>query len=154
MDWLARLTTTQRGPIAIALLLLTVAWAAFLPRLQFDFSPRSIFLTWDPELEFLDQHLERFGGRSGNSVVMLRVPEGDWFTRERLEQLQRLTERLEDLDNVERILSLTNAERLIERDGAVELAPFLEELPSTAEELASLREEALGFPLYLSLIHI
>ena len=98
----------------------------------------------DAGRRFYQSLIDRFG--SDESLVVALHGSGV-FTRDGLERLIRLTERLQALDRVHHVESLATALHLRAVEGDLEIVTFLEDLPSSDEGLASLRDTILRDPL-------
>jgi len=107
---------------------------------RFDFSPRSIFLTADKELQFLEQHREVFGNEDG--ILMVLIEADDVFSVPVLQRIAALSLEFEDLPDIERVLSLSTMREIHGSPGAIEITRLYEDLPESAAELAALSPEA------------
>jgi predicted RND superfamily exporter protein len=94
----------------------------------------------------LYDRVQKLFGSDRALVVVLALP--DVFSREGLEAVARISDRLDAMPEVEQVLSLATATNVhsIEDDIAVE--SFLEEIPEDAAGRESLRAAVLGNPLY------
>lgn len=146
-SWIAR----HPGWVLLGVLLTSLAALAGIVdprtghvRLRVDPALNEMLPDDDAERRFYESLLERFGS-DDNLVVTLHGPA--LFSREGLERVVRLTERLEALPGVQRVDSLATALRLRPVDGDLEVTTFLEDLPSAADDLEALREDVLADPL-------
>jgi len=137
-----------RWLIVAVLLVLTglAAWQAI--SIRFDFSPRSLFLTADEEVQFLRQHREQFGDE--DALVMLLLESEDIFSKDVLALIKKLTEQLEGLEHIDRVYSLSTMQELGGSPGLLQVHPLLEELPNTPAEELALRERTLSNSLFLN----
>jgi predicted RND superfamily exporter protein/CRP-like cAMP-binding protein len=138
--------------VAGAVLLVTVLaitrifdFGTLTPRLQIDVSLESMLPKQDEERLFWEQ-LKRTFGSDETLLLVVHRPEGI-FERELLLALARLTERLEGVDGVERVLSLANAPNLRSVDGDLVVESLMEGVPEDDAELARIRSEALANPI-------
>ncbi len=143
---LAEFLLRTRWPVIIALAVVTVAAAWQAKDVRFDFSPRSIFLTADEEVQFLAEHRSRFGDEDAMVMVLLEAP--DIFDRGVLERVQSLSDQLGALEHVDRVYSLATMQQVRGQPGWIEVLPLLDELPNTAEEAAALKERTTTNRLY------
>jgi predicted RND superfamily exporter protein len=148
----ARFVTRHARWVVTAVLLLTVLAATRIfdfttltPRLQLDVSLESMLPKHDEERLFWED-LKRTFGSDETLLLVVHRPEGV-FERELLLALARLTERLEEIDGVERALSLANAPNLRSVDGDLVVESLMEGVPEDAAELARIRADALGNPI-------
>ena len=105
----------------------------------------------DPQIVAFNEFLHQFGDAE-LMVVALEAP--DVFTHDVLTYLDRLTKRIEKIDNIEQTLSLTNAMEIRGIEGTLEVKPFLPEtgVPSQAQALADLRRRALDNDFWVNAI--
>ncbi len=75
----------------------------------------------------------------------------DIFSQQNLQVLQRLTLGLENIEGIDRVMSLTNAEELRSlSDGTLESVPLVgTEIPSDSETIKKIRDYALNSPFYI-----
>lgn len=83
-----------------------------------------------------------------DEIVFLSFKSEDVFRPEILEKIKDLTEKLEALPYVDRVVSLTNVEHFQGDDGILRVSDLVEEIPEDEAGLRSLREKALSNPLY------
>ena len=146
-DRIGTLILGGRWVILPLLLVVTVFAASQGLGVRFDFSPRSIFLTGDPEVKFLEAHREVFGDEDAFAIVLLEGP--DVFEPALLELVVELSDRIDAIEHIEQVLSLSTMQEISGTPGLVQVSPLLEELPTTAEEVQALRDKVLGNQLYV-----
>jgi len=139
-----------RFPILFLLLLLSAASVYGIFQLRADFSFETIFLSDDPEAEFFEAFKERFE-ESSRDVVVLVQGEGV-FRRDGLGLVLAMTQRIEEVDGIEKVLTVLNAPLIQGTGDGVVIEPLLEELPETDEEIEALREKALGNRIFRRLL--
>ena len=137
-----------RWPIAIALIIVSVFLTVRALDVAFDFSPRSMFLTWDPEIEYLAEFREEFGDED-RFVFVVAVSPDTVFTASRLAQIDAISTELDQIEEVDKVLSLTTVPLVRGQPGYVEVRPFIEEIPEDPSELATLATEATGYRLFV-----
>ncbi len=115
------------------------------PRLLLDPSTDSMLSPSNPEYIFFERMKEVFG-RSDTLLVALVTD--DIFTSERLQQIADLTERIEDLDEVHHVSSLSTALNIRSENDDLLIEPFYDEPPTDIHGLAELRSRALNDPIY------
>lgn len=116
------------------------------PRLQVDPSLERLLPEGDAERAFFDRARQLFG--ADEFVVVLLEGKEDVFTPASLARVQHLTQRLEAVDGVQRVLSLANAVQIEERGGDVFVGPFFETPPQDAATLERLRDRVRAHPFY------
>jgi uncharacterized protein len=137
-----------RWLIVAALVVATAAAGLHASSIRFDFSPRSLFLTADDEVRFLQEHRKQFGDE--DALVMLLIEADDVFAREVLELVATLSDRFEEIEHIERVYSLATVQELGGSSGFLEVKPLLEELPSSPAEQQLLRERTLSNSLFIN----
>ncbi|MBW2388253.1 MAG: MMPL family transporter, partial [Deltaproteobacteria bacterium] len=85
---------------------------------------------------------------SAGEVVLLALVADDIFTFDNLTRLQTIGEEIEQLDQVDRVTSLSLSLNIRSEDGALVTEPFYDSVPSAPDELADLRSRALSDPIY------
>lgn len=115
-------------------------------RLSVDTSVSRLLPEGDPHQQYYESVRELFG--SDETLVVALVDDRDVFTRENLEALRRMTERIGALSGVHHVVSLSTALNIRESGGDLEIEPFLVEVPEDQEALARVRREALENPIY------
>jgi uncharacterized protein len=146
-DHIARLLLRFQWPLLALVVLATVLLGWQAAQVRFDFSPRSIFLTSDEEVGFLDEHRQVFGDEDG--IVVVLVEAEDVFQPHVLEQVVAISDAFDDLEDIDKVLSLTTMPELSGSPPLLEIKPLLEEIPTTAAEIADLRERTLSSRVFL-----
>jgi len=147
-DRVARLLLRFQWPLLVLVGAATIFLGLHAAQVRFDFSPRSIFLTADEEVDFLDRHRQVFGDEDG--IVVVLVEAADVFEPRVLEHIVTISDALDDLDDIDKVLSLSTMPELAGSSGMVEVRPLLEELPETPEEVAELRERTLSSRVFIN----
>lgn len=96
--------------------------------------------------EFYRHFQELFGSYE---MVFVGIVSADVFTTEGLERIQRLTQRLQEIDGVRRVLSLSNAPGIRSEEGDVRITTLFEQVPDDEASLARIRERILGDPMHV-----
>jgi len=135
-DRIATILLRFRIPLLVLLATVGAVLGTIGADVRFDFSPRSIFLTADRELQFLEEHREVFGNEDG--ILMVLIEADDVFTAPVLQHIAALSLDFEDLPDIERVLSLSTMREIHGEDGAIEIARLYEDLPENAAELTAL----------------
>jgi len=135
-----------RFPILITLILLFATSVYGIFQLRADFSFETIFLSEDKEARFFDEFKERFEESSRDIVVMIQ---GDGlFRREGMGRVLALTEKIEELDGIEKVVNVFNAPSIQGTEDGVIIEPLAEEVPDTEAEAEAIREKALDNRLF------
>jgi len=132
--------------ILTALLLLTVASIYGISHLRADFSFEMIFLSSDEEAEFFHAFKKRFEESSRDIIVLL---EGETlFTTEGLTLVQQLTDALEEVDGIEKVVNILNAPFIHGTSEGIRIEPLAERVPEEPSEIEALKEKALANRLF------
>ena len=127
-DRIARFILRARWALLLLLAIVTGLLVVPASSIRFDFSPRSIFLTADEEVRFLDSHREVFGEEDG--IVMVLLEAEDVFAPEVLQTIVDLSDEMGNIEGIESVLSLSTVPQLRGAPPLVEVSPLLDEVPS------------------------
>jgi predicted RND superfamily exporter protein len=138
--------------ISLAAAVMLVDWRTFEVRVRLDASEEPLMLRGDPAREVYRLATRAFGNDDVFVVAMLT--DGDVFTRDHLEAMRRVSYQVLRLPGVRRAESLvdTLAYRFDAARDWVDVARFIDEIPSDPAELADLRRRALADPIYPKLL--
>jgi predicted RND superfamily exporter protein len=152
----ARIVTEHPGVVLALVILLTAAAVHGIVdlrsgelRLRVDPAIERLLPEGDDERLFYDRAKQRFGN---DQLLLLVLEADDVFRPDVLERVARITQRVEKVPNVQRVVSLASATQIEDRDGDVYVGPFYEEPPTDPAALAALREAIRGHPIYGSLL--
>ena len=115
-------------------------------RLEVDPSPNQFLPKEDEARKFYEVVVRRAFGSDETLLVVLGAD--DIFTRDNLNRIARMTERIGQVEGVHHVVSLTNALNIRGQEDGLEIAPFVLEIPDDQDGLARLREEALVNPIF------
>ena len=140
------LWSVNRPAAAAALFaLVTIFFAAQIPRLEVDASNEGFMLEQDPARRYYEQVKATFGS---DELTVVMVKADDIFTPPALHAIQRVSNTLERVDGVVRVDSLATVDNISATDDGVEIAPLLHDgVPADAEGLARLKKKALDNPV-------
>ncbi len=147
MRGLVRGIIVARWPLLALLVIVSAAATVVVVRgLTFDFSPRSLFLTHDEEIDYIEKFRERFGAEDASFMVLVHAEPEVLWSEEGLTLLRDLTEELAALDHIAETISLTNVWVPVRHDdGALEHRQLLESFDD--ESVALARRTATESPL-------
>ncbi len=140
----------HRWVALFALIAITAGLGAGIARFRFDNSYRMWFVDDDPALVAYDEFLELFG--SDETVIVAVETDGDPLSADTLQVVRSLSDRLLELDEVERVWSLTHAEAMTNVGGGLQIGRFIEEVPPPEDQLPRLRAELEHGPLTSRLV--
>ncbi len=135
-----------RFPILTLLVLLTGVSIYGVFHLRADFSFEMIFLSGDEETRFFEVFRQRFEESSRDVIVLLKGQ--DLFRSEGLALVQRLTDALERVDGIEKVVNILNAPFIEGTDDGIRIEPLAETLPDDPAGIEELKEKALGNRLF------
>jgi hypothetical protein len=136
----------HRFPILAILCLLTLAGICGILHLRADFSFETLFLSDDEEAEFYRAFKERFEESSRDIIVILQGE--DLFLPEGLALVRRLTDALEKIHGIEKVVSILNAPFIQATAEGIVIEALAERLPEDPEGVQALRDKALGNRLF------
>ncbi len=143
-----------RRPVAVLLAILGLT-LFFVSRIV-DFRTGEVHLRVDPAVErllprgdenqaFYETVRRRFGS---DEALVLAFLTDDVFRLENLHRIERIAQRLEDAEGVDRVVSLATAVNVRAADGDILVQPFLAELPRSAADAERIRADVLRNPVY------
>jgi len=83
-------------------------------------------------------------------MVIVGIQGQDLFSVDGITRLDRLTKRIEEIPEVQSVMSPTNARIISSMDGGMEVREAADPLPTTAAEATALKETLFAQPLYKS----
>ncbi len=124
-----------------------VAWDPPGLNLQIDPSTEPLLPRGDPAQEVYRQAVRDFGD---DEVFVIAMQSEDVFQAETLARLRRVTDQIARFPEVRKVQSLTDvvAFRYDAENDWIEVASFLDEIPTDPGELDAVRQRALADPLY------
>ena len=129
-------------------LVVVIALASQLSRLEVDTSTEGFLPEGDSVRLAYDSFREQFGR---DEIIVLAVRGPEVFDLVFLDKLRALHEEIEaEVPYLEDITSLVNARHTRGIGDELVVGDFLEDWPETAEELETLRRQALSNPLYIN----
>jgi len=138
-------TSYPRACLALSLAV-AVFFGAFAPFVQTVNNVDYFTLEDHPDTIFYEEFKKTFGN---DEFFLIAFERADIFTPENLRMIRDLTEKLEELDDVRRVVSIANANETVGGDGFFEVRPFLEDIPEDPEALQDLKRRALDNPLFV-----
>ncbi len=118
-----------------------------------DFRTGAVHLRLDPSIDrllpqedegkkFYDHVRNVFGS---DETLLIALISEDVFTTDVLESVVRITIRIEEIDGVHHVVSLSTALNIRSSDEDLEIEPFLRRIPEDQEGLMRFRNEALEY---------
>lgn len=127
--------------VLLFLIVLTIAVAPLLSRLQFDISAQSLMVKSDPDWKSYQQSLVDFGT---DSTVILYFSDESLFSPKKLRLIKHTFDQLNQLDFVKNSSSLFTVPNVKEVNGFVESKPYFDVIPQDSEQISQLLDDALA----------
>ena len=121
------------------LILLTGFFGYFYITLPTETSVESLIIENDPDLQFYEKFKEQFGE---DEFLVVGIPTADVFSPELLTFIKDQTDKLEVMDEVKEVISLTNVDDFIGSDSDFIIQPLIEKIPKDTETRDALRQRA------------
>lgn len=147
MDRLGSFIVGNRLPIAAVSLVfvLFLAWRVSL--LKEDLSFETLYLSSDDQnIAFSEAFAKKFD--NVNDMVAIAITGGDLFGPDCLEAVRRITRRIEKIQEVDVVYSLSNIRYIQAKDDVLDVSEFLQEIPRTAEQVQDLESKAGNYDLF------
>ncbi len=114
-------------------------------RIAFDPSTNALLPDGDEAREFYDHVRTVFGS---DETILVALGAEDIFTAEHLRSIQRIGERIEEIEGIHHVTSLASALNITGDEEGLAIEPFYEEVPDDPAALAEIRRQALSNPIY------
>lgn len=109
-----------------------------------DFNLEGFYPETDPVIEDYDL-LENEFGRDDNSIL-IGFASDSIFSTTVLKDIEELSTRFEDVQYIESVRSLTNAQKIENSNDRLRFSPYLESIPESSSELAELKRRVTNDP--------
>ena len=149
MTRLPRLLLERRVPILIGIGLLTLFLAYFSSRIRMDQNPEELIYSDDPEYPRLQSFYSWFGY---DEIIVAALSTKNTLAEDNIRRIQAITEDLQRIQGVERVISLANAQDVVSRDGLIEIVPLLQRMPRTKADQERLRRSVEQNPFFKKLL--
>ena len=152
LDRISVLVSRSTGLILVLVILLTGLAATRIVdpvngqmHLEIDPSANRLLSENNEARVFYDRIRRMFGS---DETLVITLTSDDIFTADTFRRIDRITRRIEDLDSVRLVSSLTNALDIRSIDDGLDIAPFLENITDDPASIADVRRRVLGNPVY------
>jgi len=115
-------------------------------KIRADFSLEALFLSNDAEATFFEEFKERFEESDRDIIVLLQGE--TLFHPDGLTLIHRLTEALEKVDGLEKILTVLNAPLIEGTEDGVRIESLEELISSKPSEIRGLKQKAIDNPIF------
>ena len=146
MKRLIHLAADHPRLVLLALAFFTALAATQLGKLRIQVSAESMLEKGTPAWDYFVETEETFGAED-MAIIVLRDPA--IFDQAKLEPIREVVRALQNVPQVTGTSSLFNATNLKNIDGTIHTRPYLQDLPTTPEEVAALQADAIRNPLAL-----
>lgn len=136
-----------RWPVFLGMLLITLLTGSAVFKLQIDPSMETLFNKKSSEYLYFRDYSERYGS---DQMIAVAMSASDIFTADNLKTLKELTDQIRNLDQVERVLSLSNAMDIRHKFIGIKTVPVYEGVLEGKKPLGELKKEVLNNELYLN----
>lgn len=130
----------------ILILLITIAFAAGIPRLQIDNSVDSMLPANHPARLLYDKVDKTFGG---TDIIVVALKSSDVFSVATLNQVIALTDKFEAVPGVDKVVSLSTVKRMQGHGGDLIVRDLMPTVPKDAQKCVELRNYVMGNTLYV-----
>lgn len=131
--------------LVIAIILAITGYSIWQAKgLQVNVSTDSLIPEDSPLRAEYEQVVKEFGS---DQLALVYVQDDNLFSVEKLEMLKKLSKELKNLDEVQRVDSLFTVNDIRSVNGWVDTSPLLRKIPTSEEELAAKKQQAIDNPL-------
>lgn len=134
----------------LLLLASMVVFVALWPQISINPTLKTMIMPADPDLAMDGESKQVFGD---DEILIIAVAHPDTIINiETLTKIDRITRKVEEIEGVRDVLSMTRADNIRDRDGTLDTDDLIEELPENAEDLQRIVEEVDANPTYVNTI--
>lgn len=136
-----------RWPVFLAVALSVLLLGMAVLHLAVDPSMETLFIKKSPEYRYYQSYRQKYG--SDQMIAVAMATQG-LFTEQNLKILKDITDGISSYEQVERVISLANAQDIKHRTLGVKMVPALKEDLEDLKALEETRDEVLRNELYLN----
>ena len=131
-------------------ILLLAGMASQMIHLQKDTRADAFLAADNPALVYKDKVKEQFGLADPIVIAVVNETESGIFNPETLALVDQISQQLMDIENIDpdRVVSLATENNITGNDEGMDVTPFFEPFPETAEDAERIRQAVADFPLY------
>jgi predicted RND superfamily exporter protein len=127
-------------------LLIALPFLTYLPKVQTPENADLFTVEGDPDVAYYERFKEVFGH---DEFFVIAFRQANIFTEKNLSLLRDLSSRLEEIEEVRKVVSLATVDDVIGEEDYFLVQGFLHRIPSDTEALEELKNRAVRNPLYL-----
>ena len=136
-----------RWPVLLLMLISVYFFGIAVSRLAVDPSMETLFIKKSPEYKYYQQYRVKYGS---DQMIAVAMSTEDLFTPENLRTLKSITEGISSYSQVERVISLANAQDIKHKMLGVKTVPALEGVFEGERSIEDAKKDALRNELYVS----
>lgn len=125
----------------LCLALISLFFGLFMPRVSFNASMKEMVPMDDPVIKDLEEAVEVFGSQN---FLMIVLQSDSIFEIDTLKKIDRLSEEFSLLKGVEKVTTPLNIDLIEGSEFLIEIAPVVEHVPQTEQEVEEFKEKILG----------
>lgn len=125
----------------LCLALISLFFGLFIPRVSFNASMKEMVPIDDPVIKDLEEAVEVFGSQN---FLMIVLQSDSIFEVDTLKKIDRLSEEFSLLKGVEKVTTPLNIDLIEGSEFLIEIAPVVEQVPQTEQEVEEFKEKILG----------
>jgi uncharacterized protein len=129
--------------------LLTVYFTFLGLRINVNRTPEELIFQNDPEYPLLRAFFHEFGY---DEIVVAAYVADNVLTKRSLETIEKIRAELLRVHGIVKVLTLTNAEDVVDEDGSLKIVPLVRRLPESSSEQEDLRRRIEENPIYRKLL--
>lgn len=135
--------------VLFAVTVLTVSFLFLAPKVKMDNSVDVFFDKQSPSYVDFQSWKEQFGS---DELIIVALHHNNIFTFDNLTAIKKITQKIELLDNVAEVTSITNVNDIVGDDQDFIVRQFIEDVPKEKAALNQLADQAKSNPIYLNRI--
>lgn len=128
------------------IVIITIVLGFFTLRLKFDTSLSAFVIKKDPDMLYYEKLKKMF---DTDETVFITFKAKNLFSKEDLEVIEELSEKIEDLDYVRNVKSLTNANLITTTPDSFAVEALVDGMPETIEESQKIKKNATTNYIYI-----
>ena len=114
-------------------------------RLEIDPSANRLLSENSAAKQFYDRARRKFGS---DETLVITLTSDNVFTLDTFRRIDRITQRIGDVDSVHHVISLTNALDIRSDGDDLDISPFIDSITDDPEQAATIRQRVLANPVY------
>jgi len=143
MKKIAKFITTHSKILIVVVIFVTILGLTQISNLRIEDDITKYLSENDEEIKFYQEISEKFEQYDENLTLISLEYDNTLFTLENLQNLKTIIENLEKSEYVVSVNSFLNMPKIIGTDFGIEVSNFVEDFPTTEEDVLQLKEEVL-----------